>query len=63
MSELLKGNFKVKREVKDVAAEEPATGAEAIARQLKQRALANLGGSMIYVDRTALDWDPENDQS
>lgn len=57
---LLKGNFKVKREVKDAPAE-ALLGAEAIAQQLKQRALANLGGSMIYVDRTVLDWDPDQE--
>ncbi len=56
---LLKGNFKVKREVKDAGPAMAATGAEAIAEQLKKRALASLGGSMIYVDRTVLDWDPE----
>lgn len=57
-SSLLKGNFTVKRQVQAEVAALPSTGSEAIARQLKQRALASLGGSMIYVDRTQLDWDP-----
>jgi len=55
---LLKGNFTVKRQVRAEAAALPATGSQAIARQLKERALASLGGSMIYVDRTQLAWDP-----
>ena len=58
MSEnLLRGNFKTKREVVEAAAPAAESGAAGIAKRLKEKALASLGGSMIYVDRTALDWD------
>lgn len=53
MEEILKGNFKVKNPV--IAKEE--TTKESIAQQLKKRALASLGGSMVYVDRDHLTWD------
>lgn len=58
---LLRGNFTTKRPVKVVLEALPSTGSKAIARRLKERALASLGGSMIYVDRTQLDWDPEQE--
>lgn len=61
MSDVLKGNFKVKRDVKLGQESEVASGAAAIAKQLKERALASLGGSMIYVDRTTLAWDPDQE--
>lgn len=58
MSEYLKGNFQVKREVTAPNAEQaPATSAERIADELRKKALSSLGGSMVYVDRTDLTWD------
>lgn len=60
MSEFLKGNFKVKKEV---AEKEPvfASDGQKIAEELKQRALTSLGGSMVYMERTDLTWDGEKD--
>jgi hypothetical protein len=60
MDDILKGNFKVKREV---AAEEPAadaSAAETIAEKLRKAALASLGGSMVYMERTALTWNGDD---
>jgi len=51
--QVLKGNFKVKKEVtlkedkKEVSVRE----------QLRERALASLGGSMVYMERTDLTWE------
>jgi hypothetical protein len=52
--DILKGNFKVKRPV--VTQSEDADKKESIAEQLRKRALASLGGSMVYVDRNHLTW-------
>jgi hypothetical protein len=56
MDELLKGNFKVKREVvaDDVVA--PSEPGQALAEKLRRAALASIGGSMVYMERTALTW-------
>lgn len=58
MSEFLKGNFQVKRDVVVSNVEQSdKTSAERIADELRKKALSSLGGSMVYVDRTDLTWD------
>ncbi len=57
MSELLKGNFKVRN---PVAAEERRPP-ESLAETQRKRALASIGGSMVYVERTPLNWDGDGD--
>ena len=57
MSELLKGNFKVKREInvsetKDEAAE--------FKNEFRKKALESIGGSMVFVEREKLFWDESN---
>ncbi|VAX35005.1 hypothetical protein MNBD_UNCLBAC01-272 [hydrothermal vent metagenome] len=47
---ILKGNFQVKNPVK--LKEEAVV--ETVGAQLKERALASLGGSMVYMERTDL---------
>ena len=61
--DLLRGNFKVKNPVKesDIAKHEEA-GHEIIAKELKKRALASLGGSMVYVERETLTWSGDGDE-
>jgi hypothetical protein len=57
MSDFLKGNFKPARDVK--ASE---TGDEEnLSSRLKKEALNSIGGSMVYVERTGLEWDGEDE--
>ena len=61
MSEFLKGNFKVKREVVEKEPE-AVNEAQKLSEELKQRALTSLGGSMVYMERTNLIWDGDSDE-
>lgn len=56
MSSLLKGNFKVKR---NVDSQESGNEAEAFKAEFKQKVLDSIGGSMVYVERKLLLWDEE----
>lgn len=51
---LLKGNFKVKNPVK---LEEPKTENKSKLADYRQKALASVGGSMVYMERTQKTWD------
>ena len=55
MDEILKGNFRVKNPIllNEKQGEEKAT----LTDQLRKRALASLGGSMVYVERNQLMWE------
>lgn len=53
MDEILKGNYKLKKTIK----EEEISKDTSIKAELKERALASLGGSMVYVERDKLNWD------
>ena len=55
MDEILKGNFKVKKPVdlKETQVDKKLS----LREELKKRALASLGGSMVYVERNRLNWD------
>ena len=55
MDEILKGNFKVKNPI-DLALENKQNKLS-LKEQVRQRALASLGGSMVYVERSQLIWD------
>lgn len=60
MSEdVLKGNFKVKNPVKI----EDKKDNVSVQQELKKRALASIGGSMVYMERTDLVWDGDNKAS
>jgi hypothetical protein len=52
MEELLKGNFKVKNPVKLEADQKPS-----FQEMYKKKALASIGGSMVYMERTKLTWE------
>lgn len=58
MDDVLKSNFKVKN---PVLVEKDSELKESLSEQLKKKALSSLGGSMVYVERTSLQWDPEMD--
>lgn len=54
MSDFLKGNFKPKKDVVDESTKDQDEGLE---QKFRKAALNSIGGSMVYVERTALDWD------
>lgn len=54
--ELLKGNFKVKKPVKLTSETEEK---KSVREQLRHKAIASIGGSMVYMERTDLSWDGE----
>jgi len=56
MSDFLKGNFKVRGDVVDRKADKSEQN---VSEALRERVLANICGSMVYVDQTELTWDPE----
>ncbi|MBE7438853.1 MAG: hypothetical protein HS115_10395 [Spirochaetales bacterium] len=60
MEEILKGNFDVKRPVNSEAVIKKSGD---VGEELKERALASLGGSMVYVERGTLTWDGETDSN
>lgn len=49
--ELLKGNFKVKNPIK------VEKKSSSVHEEYKKKALASIGGSMVYMERTNLTWD------
>ncbi len=61
MNDFLKGNFKVKKSVVEKTEEQETTGSDKIKDQLKKAALNSIGGSMVYVERTDLVWDGEEE--
>lgn len=58
MNELLKGNFQVKN---PVSIDQKAESQVSIEQALRERALSSIGGSMVYVERTPLAWDGEDE--
>ncbi len=54
---VLKGNFKVKKPVEFDPNAKKAT--ESLTDKLKTRALATLGGSLVFMERDKLTWDGE----
>lgn len=53
MSELLKGNFEVKRKLSVNDTEDAAD----FNNEFKKKALESIGGSMVFVEREMLFWD------
>jgi len=63
MSEFLKGNFKTKHTV--VANDQsegdvPNDAGREISEKLRKAALASIGGSMVYMERTDLTWNGDD---
>ena len=54
-NDILKGNYKIKKQIKEE--EIRLDEKEKLKNKLKERALASLGGSMVYVERDKLFWD------
>ena len=53
--EILKGNYKMKKQIKKKKISTDKQ--DKLQEELKERALASLGGSMVYVERDKLFWD------
>ena len=53
--DILKGNYKAKKRIKEK--KNNVDEQEILKKELKERALASLGGSMVYVERDKLFWD------
>ena len=53
--EILKGNYKMKKQIKKKKISTDKQ--DKLKEELKERALASLGGSMVYVERDKLFWD------
>lgn len=62
MSDVLKGNFNVKKPVHaaEVDASRRDESTQALAERLKKAALASIGGSMVYMERTDLTWNGDD---
>jgi len=52
MDDVLKGNFQPKRPVTS-----DENKKDSLKEEFRKRALASLGGSMVYVEREILNWD------
>lgn len=62
MSDVIKGNFSVKKPVKvtDDGPSRQDDPAQVLAERLKKAALASIGGSMVYMERTELTWNGDD---
>lgn len=59
LNSLLMGNFTTKKEVVEKADTEATK--ESLKEELRKKALASLGGSMVYMERTDLVWSGEDE--
>jgi len=57
MNDILKGNFKVKNEVKDKKKKETTNELE---NQFEKEALKNLGGSIAFVSKRKVLWEEKD---
>jgi lipopolysaccharide export LptBFGC system permease protein LptF len=53
---VLKGNYTLEQNV-GMEQEKPAQENETVVTELRKKALASLGGSMVYMERSKLSWD------
>ena len=56
MSEFLQGNFKVKRPIKP-ATETKDSEKKSFKEEFRRKAIASVGGSMVFVEMDQLIWD------
>jgi len=60
-SELLKGNFDVKNPIAQQSDKSSQSQAESITEALKKEAINSIGGSMVYMERSELNWDGDEE--
>lgn len=58
MNDILKGNFKTQKEV---TSKSDVKEKDSLQQKLRQAALNSIGGSMVYVERTELTWNGDED--
>lgn len=63
MSEFLKGNFEVKNKVEETEKDKSKDSKTRLQDELRKAALASIGGSMVYVERTDLSWDGDEEET
>lgn len=56
MKSILKGNFKPKKEV--ITDEKTIEGG--LKEEFRKKAIENIGGSMVFVERDLMTWNPNN---
>lgn len=54
MSELLRGNFEVKKPVKII---DSSDDRENVNKEFQKKAMDSVGGSMVFIEREKLFWD------
>jgi len=59
MSEFLKGNFEVKNKVTEMSKGKKKE--KTLEEKFEKAALNSIGGSMVYVKRSKLTWDGDDD--
>jgi hypothetical protein len=59
MNDLLKGNYKVSQAPK--AVNEANTEPHSLNEKFRQKAIEGVGGSMVFVERNKMTWDPKQD--
>jgi hypothetical protein len=59
MNQFLKGNFEVKKKVELDGTK--ANSEDSVAEKLKKAVMGSIGGSMVYVERSELTWDGEEE--
>ena len=58
MSDVLRGNFKTRRNVEVAKAQDPAD--ESLETRFEREALKRLGGSIAFVSKKKVDWNEKN---
>jgi hypothetical protein len=61
MSDFLKGNFPVRKKIVEQKPDTEQTRADEISEHLRSQALAHICGSMVYVEKTELSWDGDEE--
>ena len=60
MNDYLKGNFRVKKEVKEKEHKETDKN-KALKEEYEKKAIATVGGSMVFIEKDLMFWDGESE--
>ena len=60
MTKYLKGNYRVKKEVKEQENQETSK-ADTLKEKFKKRAIETVGGSMVFIEKDLMFWDGESE--
>ena len=62
MTKYLKGNYRVKKEVKEQENQETSK-ADTLKEKFKKRAIETVGGSMVFIEKKQMVWKGDEDES